>query len=193
MDAATRPGRQEHPGTGATGTGATGGTGSGRTGSTAWTGWAAAVVAVAFALVSFYWAAGGTLLLDTLGGTLEEMARERDGGLIAVVWITGAAKAAGGVFALALVQRWGRVFPRLLMVLAGWGGSAVLIAYGGVLVAVQALVALGVVTPDSPPDWKPLLWHLFVWDMSFLVWGVFTAMATRHYVRSNPRRSASTG
>jgi len=58
----------------------------------------------------------------------------------------------------------------------GWGAAAVLTLYGGLLVAGEALVAVGLVRP-AHVDWKPLLWHLYVWDMSFLLWGVLFALA----------------
>ncbi|MFJ1747313.1 DUF3995 domain-containing protein [Streptomyces sp. NPDC088116] len=156
--------------------------------SVAWAGYSAAVLAGAFGLVSFYWAAGGTVGLDTLGGKIQEMAGHRDPGFIAVVWITGAMKVAGAVFSLSLVQSWGRIFPRPLMLLAGWGGSVGLILYGALQVGTLVLVAGGVLTPSDPIEWKPLLWRLFFWDLSFLVWGVLLLLATRHYVKNRPRR-----
>ncbi len=115
------------------------------------------------------------------------MARTRGSGFIAVVWITGALKVAGAVFSLALVQSWGRIFPRPLMLLAGWGGSVGLTLYGALQVGSLALVAAGIVTPADPIEWKPLLWRLFVWDLSFLVWGLLLLLATRHYVKNRPR------
>ncbi|MEV7085116.1 DUF3995 domain-containing protein [Streptomyces sp. NPDC093085] len=156
-------------------------------GSMAWAGYAGAVLAFVFGLVSFYWAAGGTLGLDTLGGTIQEMAGAREPGFLAVVWLTGALKVAGAVFSLALVRPWGRIVPRPLTLLAGWGGSALLTLYGALQVGSLALVATGAVTPDDPVEWKPLLWRLFCWDLSFLVWGVLLFLATRHYVKNTPR------
>ncbi|MFF4762938.1 DUF3995 domain-containing protein [Streptomyces sp. NPDC001292] len=154
----------------------------------AWAGHAAAVLAIVFGLFSFYWAAGGTFAIDTLGGAIQRMAQRRDPGFIAVVWITGALKIAGGLFSLSLVRPWGRVVPRPLMLTAGWGGAALLTLYGALQVGSLLLVALGVLTPSDPVEWKPLLWRLFVWDMSFLVWGILLFLATRTYVINHPRR-----
>jgi Protein of unknown function (DUF3995) len=153
-----------------------------------WAGYTAAALAVGFGLFSCYWAAGGTFGIDTLGGVIQRMAERRESGFVAVVWLTGALKIAGGVFSLSLVQPWGRVVPRPLMVLAGRGGSALLIVYGALQVGSLLLVALDVVTPADPLGWKPLLWRLFVWDMSFLVWGILLLLATRTYVMNHPRR-----
>ncbi|PNG90134.1 DUF3995 domain-containing protein [Streptomyces malaysiensis] len=159
----------------------------------AWAGYTAAVLAVVFGLFSFYWAAGGTFGLDTLGAAIQRMAERRDSGFIAVVWITGALKVAGGLFSLSLVRPWGRVVPRPLMLLAGWGGAALLTVYGALQVGSLSLVASGVLTPSDPVEWKPLLWRLFVWDMSFLVWGILLFLATRTYVMNHPRRPERRG
>lgn len=158
--------------------------------SRAWTGYAAAALAGSFALISFYWAAGGIALLDTLGGKFEERALRGESTLMALTWVAGALKGAGALFALALVQRWGRFFPRALMLLIGRGGAVLLIGYGGVQIVVQTLVAVGLVTPPVPIDWEALWWHLFIWDMTFLLWGVFHAMATRHYSTTSRRSGA---
>jgi hypothetical protein len=39
--------------------------------------YAAAALAFGSAAVSLYWTLGGTVLLDTVGGTFEDLARER--------------------------------------------------------------------------------------------------------------------
>jgi hypothetical protein len=107
--------------------------------------YAACVVAALYALVSFYWALGGTARIDTLGGKLEELARDGDP---VVLWLAGAAgvlKVAGAVLALALVRPWGRLVPRRLLLVAAWAGSVVLVVYGGLYVVAGALVLAGVV------------------------------------------------
>jgi hypothetical protein len=47
----------------------------------------------------------------------------------------GVLKVAGALLALALVRPWGRAIPRRLLGGAAWAVSAVLTAYGGLLVA----------------------------------------------------------
>lgn len=148
-----------------------------------WAGLAAFAWGLLFAGISFYWGLGGTLGLDTIGGELERLDRSRDPAIIAAVWVTGVMKVAGAVLALALVQTWGRRLPRLPLLLLGWGAAAVLTLYGGTLVASEALVASGLVRLHAV-DWKPLLWHLHLWDMSFLVWGILFALAAWHRTRT---------
>lgn len=136
---------------------------------------------LAFAAISFYWGIGGTLGLDTLGDPLESLARAHDRTLLIAVWVTGFLKILGSLLALALAGRWAARLPRRPITILGWIAAASLILYGGILVATEALVTVGAIKPTSPVDWKALHWHLYVWDMSFLVWGVLFAVATWHY------------
>jgi hypothetical protein len=46
------------------------------------------MLGVLYAGVSAYWGAGGTALLDTIGGALEGEGRSRAAALLALVWIT---------------------------------------------------------------------------------------------------------
>lgn len=106
--------------------------------------------------------------------------------IIAALWITGFMKVLGALLALALVGHWGRRLPRTPLLLLGWGAAVVLTLYGGVLVAGEALVASGLIRPGAV-DWKPLLWHLYVWDMSFLIWGILFGLAAWHYSSATSR------
>ena len=53
-----------------------------------WPAYAACVVAAVYAVVSFYWAFGGTAGIGTLGGRLEEVGRSGD---TVVLWLAGIA------------------------------------------------------------------------------------------------------
>ena len=70
----------------------------------------------------------------------------------------------------------------------GWAVAVLLTLYGGVLVVGEALAAVGLVRPSTPVEWKPLLWHLLVWDMSFLLWGLLFAAAAWRFTRRSPVR-----
>jgi hypothetical protein len=141
-----------------------------------WAGYAACAWGLVFAGISFYWALGGGLGVDTLGGRLEQLALARDPAINAAVWVTGFLKVGGALLALALVQRWGRRLPRPLLLLLGWGAAAVLMLYGGLLVVGEALVATGLVRPTHVELEAAAVAPLRV-DMSFLVWGVLFALA----------------
>ena len=145
--------------------------------------YAAAIVAFAYALVSLYWAVGGHGLVSTVGGYVEQFARH--GGALPVLVALAAvvAKVAGGLLALALVRPWGKVVPRRWLQISAAGGSALLLVYGGLNVAAAALVLSGVIHPSAGVDRTALRWHMGVWDLWFLVWGILLALATAGYWR----------
>ncbi|HEX5506262.1 MAG TPA: DUF3995 domain-containing protein [Thermomicrobiales bacterium] len=143
----------------------------------AWVGYMAAVLALLSAATSFYWAAGGSAGLATIGGEIARLGRARDPALIAVVWGAGVAKVVAGVLALALVRPWGRIFPRWLLLAAAWGASALLTVWGGLNVVAGGLALAGVVAAPASADWTALRWHVFWWDPWFLVWGLLLGAA----------------
>ena len=157
---------------------------------TAWAAYAACALALLSAVPSFYWALGGTAGLATVGGTIEELARARDPAGIALGIGAGALKLAGGLLALALARPWGRAVPRRLLLGAAWAAAAVLTAYGGLLVAVGASVLAGVLRPAGPVDRTALWWHVLLWDLWFLVWGLLLGMAAWHHGRASLDREA---
>jgi len=157
---------------------------------TAWAAYAACVLALLYAIPSFYWAAGGTIGLDTVGGAIEELARARDPAGVALGIGAGVLKVAGAVLALALVRPRGRRVPRRLVGGVAWAASVVLTLYGGLLVAVGALVLAGVIGPAGPVDRTALRWHVLLWDLWFLVWGLLLGVAAWHYGGQSRDRGA---
>jgi len=149
--------------------------------------YAAAVAAFAYALVSLYWGLGGHALVATVGGYVEQFAR-RGGALPVVVALAAAAaKAVGGLLALALVRPWGRRVPRRWLLIGSSAASVLLVGYGGLNVLAGALVLLGVIHPAGQVDRTALRWHVGVWDLWFLVWGILLALATIGYWRRTGR------
>ena len=156
-----------------------------------WAGYLACGWGLAFAAISFYWGSGGTLGADTVWGSLR-MSPAQKAVLIVAVWVTGFLKVFGALLALALVTRWGTRLPPRPMAVLGWAAAGLLTLYGGVNVFAEALTTSGVVKPSGPVDWKPLLWHRYVWDMSFLIWGILFGLAAWHFTRNIRARSQST-
>ena len=142
-----------------------------RSRTTASAAYAACALAWLSAVPSVYWALGGTAGLDTVGGAIEQLARTRDPAGIALGLGAGVLKVAGGLLALALVRPWGRAIPDRLLLGAAWTASVVLTGYGGLLVAVGAMVLTGLISPAGPVDRTALRWHVLLWDLWFLVWG----------------------
>ena len=161
-----------------------------RSPATAWAAYAACALALLYAVPSFYWGLGGTAGLDTVGGAIEELARTREPASVALGIGAGVLKIAGGLLALALVRPWGRAIPRRLLVGAAWAASMVLTAYGGLLVAVGALVLTGLVSPSGPVDRTALRWHVLLWDLWFLLWGLVLGVAAWHFGRESRSRGA---
>ena len=154
--------------------------------------WSACGLGLGSAAVSAYWALGGTALLDTIGGQLEEWGRDRSAvvvALLAAVAVVKAGVAVAAVVATGVVRapRWaaGRV-PRAL----SWAAALVLIAYGGVLTAAGLLVEVGVIEPGRDADRHALAWHTWLWDPWFLLWGVAFAMALVGSRRSRADRAS---
>ena len=148
---------------------------------------AAAVLAFASAAVSVYWTLGGTALLDTVGGAIEELARTRTAAGIALVMGAVAAKVIAGLLALTLV----RASVRRWWVAALNGAASVaLVLWGGGNVVLGGLVLTGAIVPSTPVDEHALRWHVAVWDLWFLVWGVCLGLAVLLYRR--PREPVMT-
>ena len=157
------------------------------------TAYAAAIVAFACALLSLYWALGGDALVSTVGGYVEQFAR-RGGALPVLIALAAAlAKVAGGLLALALVRPWGRMVPRRWLLSGSAGVSALLVVYGGLNVLLGALVLLGVIHPTGGVDRTALRWHVGVWDLWFLVWGVLLALAIVCHWRRSATRARRAG
>jgi hypothetical protein len=151
---------------------------------------AACGLGVLYALVSAYWGAGGTRLLETVGGALERAGRAHDAALLAVVWITVVVKlavAAAGLVAVGIPgdARWHRGAR-----LVSWSAAVVLVGYGGVLTAAGLLVQAGVIRASAHADFTALRWHTYLWDPWFLLWGVLLATALW---RSRPRSAHRPG
>jgi Protein of unknown function (DUF3995) len=140
----------------------------------------ALVLGTGHAAVSAYWLAGGTALLDTIGGSIEQWARDRSGttvaALAAVVAVKFGAAALGPLVAaaahpsaprwLARPARWRVVRP------LAWLAAAVLVLYGGLLTVVGLAVEAGIVSAAPDADERALAWHAWLWDPWFLAWGL---------------------
>ena len=135
----------------------------------------AAILGLASAAFSAYWALGGTALVDTVGGEIERWGRERSAGVIVTLWVIVVLKAMAAIAPLVFVgvgagqlPAWTRGrWPRLL----GWIAAVVLTIYGGVLAVVGLLVQGGVVDAAEDADQRALAWHAFLWDPWFALWG----------------------
>ena len=157
-----------------------------RRSSSGWASYAAAAWALAFAALSFYWAAGGRLGLSTLSEGIRVRVAQRDHGFIAVVWITGALKVLAAALALALDRPW-RALARRMVLGAGWVTGAGLVLYGGLGFVTAGLVQLGITQSTDP---EAARWYFFLWEPVWLVGGIlFLAAAWHAHAKSRSRQS----
>jgi hypothetical protein len=157
----------------------------------------AVAVAVGLALGSAawsaYWTAGGTALLSTVGGAVEDLARERTPAGLAVGVGSVLAKLAAAALAVGLVLR-----PARRVRLLGWLAGGLLTLWGGANVLLGGLVLTGVLDLGTVADERALRWHVLVWDLEFLLWGIALLTACRSAARAQrggavEARSTSTG
>ncbi|MGB6581951.1 MAG: DUF3995 domain-containing protein [Streptosporangiaceae bacterium] len=145
---------------------------------------AACGAGLAYAAVSVYWALGGTWLLDTVGGTLEQQGRTGNPGIILAVGAAAVLKVIGAIVPLVAVGvTSGRATitgRRQVRVLA-WLEATILTIYGLVLTAAGLLVQSGAIAAAASADRWALAWHAYLWDPWFLLCG---ALVTTALVRS---------
>jgi hypothetical protein len=149
-----------------------------------WAAYTAAGWSFLFALISFYWAAGGLFGVETLGEGMKALALARDPEIITLTWVTGVLKAAAGLLALALVQSWGRIIPRRLRQIGAWGAAVLFLLYCGGNGIQHALMLVGTSRiPDLLGSMDAVRWHLFFWDPFWLLGGILFLLAARRFSR----------
>lgn len=137
----------------------------------------AAAFGFGHALISLYWATGGTGLLSTVGTWAVELSEQEPEKAALVLLVVAAGKvtvAAAPLLSVVGVLR----TPRWLLALYVLAAVA-LIFYGGVNTAAAWLVIGGVIAPDGPPDPGGLFGHAVLWDPWFLIWGILLAAGLR--------------
>ena len=147
---------------------------------------ASCAVGLTYAAVSVYWAAGGTWLLNTVGGTLVHPGGADGAGIIVAVWGAAVLKTAGALLPLAAagVTPWPSAVRRRRQVGAlAWAEAGLLTVYGLVLAGAGWLEQAGVVAPGASADHRAVAWHAYLWDPWFLVWGL---LVTAALLRSRP-------
>lgn len=151
---------------------------------------AACVAGLAYAAISFYWAVGGTWLLDTVGATLAQQGRAGNPGVVLAVWAAVVLKIIGAILPLAAAGAAPALaapaWRRRVRVLA-WLEAAILTIYGLVLTGPELLLQSGAITPPANADHRTLAWHAYLWDPWFLLWGV---LVTAALLRSRQPRAA---
>jgi hypothetical protein len=136
----------------------------------------AAGLAFASAACTAFRLLGGTAALDTVGGEVERLARERSAAAVAALALTLVLKLIAGVLALLLATPGDRRPPRWAVRLGLVGGIG-LALYGGLLVGAGALALAGLFDGVDPSDQYALRWHVLFWDLWFFIWGGALALS----------------
>jgi hypothetical protein len=141
-----------------------------------WAAYAACAWALVFALMSFYWAAGGLFAIDTIGGEPERLGRARDPEFVATQWVTGALKVLAALAVLALVRPRGRPLPRQALIVVLGVGGILLALYETAELVQHVLMALGVVDQGDLDD-TAVVGHLLLWDPWWILGACLFALA----------------
>ena len=131
--------------------------------------------ALIFAVPSFYWAAGGTFGLSTLG---EEITNLQSESWFAIfVWLTAFVKVALGIVVLMLLKIYKHTLFNKLARIAVWTAGIVCIVYGSLNLSARLIMSLGLIpTPDAMHS-TAATWHLILWDPWWMLGGILLVMA----------------
>ncbi len=150
--------------------------------------YAAAAWAFVFAAMSFYWGLGGMIGVETLGTGIMELAEAGDRDMMLITWVTGILKAAAGVAVLALIQPWGRIFPRWLLRFGVWTAGILFTLYGLGNFVQHGLMILGAAEiTRMVGTYTAALWHFVFWDPFWLMGGLLFILAARRYGHQDSR------
>lgn len=125
-----------------------------------------------FALLSFFWAAGGHTGLRPF-----ELEGMKDPILYATNLAAGFLKVVAGLLMLALLQSWGKHVPRWLLLAASGIAGVIFILHGLYSILGDILVVAGVVHTPEPINWKWRLLDLYLWGPWWLLGGILFALA----------------
>ncbi|MEU0627664.1 DUF3995 domain-containing protein [Streptomyces sp. NPDC005989] len=135
--------------------------------------------ALAFAVLHFYWALGGSWGLSVSAGPLAE---ERPGWFVVVgLWGVGLLCLVGGVLGWLLARPRPRGPAGQLVKALGWFVCAVLLTRG---MAVEVLLLTEVAGPEINVSPEQRLWTLLLWNPWFMVGGLVFGLAARRFKRA---------
>lgn len=138
-----------------------------RTRATVWF-WIAAAFSIAHAIPSFYWAFGGTLLLETVGQWAVSASRDQPELVTFGLFVVGGVKLAAALIPL--------LADRQLLPLEGlwrgisWVGGPILMLYAA-LNMIGAVISLAGWVDVAGADHTALWSRLLLWEPLFFAWG----------------------
>lgn len=148
--------------------------------------WAALILGLVHAFWSFYWAFGGTWMLDTVGQWAVVSQLHRPVQTFLVLLGIGMLKTAASVIPVAV--EYGKLGGRRFWRLISWVGGVGLVLYGGVYTVTALMVLTGLVVPEADYDMPAMLGHALLWDPLFFFWGL-TLVISLILTRRRPRNT----
>jgi hypothetical protein len=146
-----------------------------------WLGYTACALALPYPLLKVYWSLGGAMARSAVGTTSVE------GFPIGEI----VAFASVGFVALALSRRWGRIFPRRLLLVGGWAATGALVTMGALAAFGSLGQVLGLV--DGPARFGSGGWIVDLVYGSWLLLGVALGGAVVAYQRRTLPRCGQCG
>jgi hypothetical protein len=135
-----------------------------------WIGHVAAGLLLGHAVLSYYWAAGGTAGLNLLSEGIRDYAETRETWFLAMIWAVAALKTIVGFIAVALAREAELPVPRWMPLLVAWGAGIILTLYA--IVQIVSLTIGGLILNDGqelPAGFWP---YLLLWAPWWLAIGV---------------------
>lgn len=121
-----------------------------------------------FALVSAYWATGGTTGVWTLWGGSGELAGTREPWVVTLLRVTAVVKLVPAVLALVLARQWTRYVPGWMVNVSAFLIGLTLVPSVAVDTALRGLVLVGVLG-SAGVDQAVLAWRLLFWNPWWVV------------------------
>jgi hypothetical protein len=147
--------------------------------------------AFVFAALSCYWALGGTAGAETVSPAIVQLARAHDPWVEGALWLSALMKVISGIVVLALIQPWGGIVPRWLLLILAWGAGTLLFVHGGLFFVVGVLALNGAIRVGTPL--LVLRWYTFLWGPWWLMGGMLFLLAAWIGLRRSPNWRAGLG
>jgi hypothetical protein len=122
------------------------------------------------ALLSTYWALGGTWLLGLLSNEINDLAVERPTWFVVMIWSVVSGKLIVCLIGIGLLQSWFDGRARVGALVVSWGAALVLLLYGTVQMATGVAVLAGVVSGPDPDT--AMIAYLLLWAPLWIAIGV---------------------
>ncbi|MGG3640967.1 DUF3995 domain-containing protein [Bacillus gobiensis] len=139
---------------------------------------AGAIWSFVFAIMSFYWALGGMIGVESLGGKIYQLALERNPQFILLVWITGFIKVIGGVFLLLMLMNRLPDFIKKSLYWISIVAGIFLFLYGAANFTTVGMAKWDLLEMGQQSQFA-LNWRFYFWEPFWMLGGILYFIAGR--------------